>query len=66
MDYRVGVPVAGTYTEIMNSDDSKYGGSGIINTGNLNSEEHLCDGREHSIPLQLPPLGVVILKGGTN
>jgi 1,4-alpha-glucan branching enzyme len=47
----------------MNSDDEKYGGSGITNPGALNSEEHLCDGREFSVPLKLPPLGVVILKG---
>jgi len=66
MEYRVGVPAEGKYTEIMNSDDVKYGGSGIINPGNLSSEAHLCDGREHSVPIKLPPLGVVILKGSTN
>jgi 1,4-alpha-glucan branching enzyme len=62
MDYRVGLPVPGKYTEIMNSDEEKYGGSGIINPGVLESEQHLCDGREHSVPLKLPPLGVVVLK----
>jgi 1,4-alpha-glucan branching enzyme len=66
MDYRVGLPAPGKYTEIMNSDEEKYGGSGIINPGTLNSEEHLCDGREYSVPIKLPPLGVVILKGSTN
>jgi len=63
LDYRVGLPAPGTYTEILNSDDEKYGGSGIINPGNLVSEEYLCDGREYSVPIKLPPLGVVILKG---
>jgi len=29
----------------------------------LNAEAMLCDGREYSVPIQLPPLGVVILKG---
>jgi 1,4-alpha-glucan branching enzyme len=66
MDYRVGVPCAGEYTEIMNSDDEKYGGSGIVNQGALYSQEHLCDGRQHSVPLKLPPLGIVILKGSSN
>ncbi|MCL1844104.1 MAG: 1,4-alpha-glucan branching protein GlgB [Defluviitaleaceae bacterium] len=65
LDYRVGLPAPGKYTEIMNSDDEKYGGSGIINPDVLSSEEHLCDGRQHSIPVKLPPLGVVILKGTT-
>ncbi|MCL2363118.1 MAG: 1,4-alpha-glucan branching protein GlgB [Defluviitaleaceae bacterium] len=63
LDYRVGVPAPGKYKEILNSDDEKYGGSGIINYGELSSEAVLCDGREHSMQIKLPPLGVVILKG---
>ena len=47
----------------MNSDEERYGGSGIINYGELQAEEYLCDGRQYSVPLRLPPLGVVILKG---
>jgi len=63
LDYRVGLPIEGKYTEILNSDDEKYGGSGIINPGTLIAEAHLCDGREFSTPIKLPPLGVVVLKG---
>ncbi|MCL2840188.1 MAG: 1,4-alpha-glucan branching protein GlgB [Defluviitaleaceae bacterium] len=63
LDYRTGLPALGRYVEILNSDDEKYGGSGIINSGNLIAEEHLCDGRAYSVSIQLPPLGVVILKG---
>jgi 1,4-alpha-glucan branching enzyme len=63
LDYRVGVPVPGKYTEILNSDDEKYGGSGIINPGTLKTEAYLCDNRPDSIPIKLPPLGVVVLKG---
>ncbi|MCL2605360.1 MAG: 1,4-alpha-glucan branching protein GlgB [Defluviitaleaceae bacterium] len=63
VDYRVGLPVAGKYKEILNSDDEKYGGSGIINYGTLTSQEILCDGRPYSVPIKLPPLGVVVLKG---
>ena len=62
LDYRVGVPVAGEYIEILNSDEEKYYGSGITNPGPLYAEEHLCDGRQHSVPIKLPPLGTVILK----
>jgi len=65
LDYRVGLPAPGKYTEIFNSDDAKFGGSGIINPKPLAAEQHLCDGREYSVPIQLPPLGVVILKGKT-
>jgi len=63
LDYRVGLPAAGKYTEVLNSDATVYGGSGIINPGSLVAEEHLCDGREFSLPIKLPPLGVVVLKG---
>jgi hypothetical protein len=28
----------------------------------LTAEQHLCDGREYSLPVQLPPLGAVVLK----
>ena len=63
LDYRVGVPENREYVEILNSDDEKYGGSGIVNPGALYAEEHLCDGRQYSVRVQLPPLGVVVLKG---
>ena len=66
MDYRVGVPVNSEYKEIINSDAEKYGGSGIINPGKLKAEEYLCDGKEYSVPLKLPPLAVVVLKASSS
>jgi len=62
LDYRVGLPALGKYTEILNSDDILYGGSGITNPGTLVAEEYLCDGRAYSVPIKLPPQGVVVLK----
>jgi 1,4-alpha-glucan branching enzyme len=62
LDYRVGVPAPGKYTEILNSDDGVYGGGGIINPGPLVADAHLCDGRENSVGIKLPPLSVVVLK----
>jgi len=62
LDYRVGVPAPGKYVEVLNSDDEKYGGSGIVNPGPLTAEEYECDWKEYSVPIQLPPLGVVVLK----
>ena len=60
--YRVGVPTAGVYEEIFNSDSSWYGGSNAGNGGTIQSLSHPHHGREHSILLTLPPLAVVVLK----
>ena len=60
--YRVGVPFAGFYTEVMNSDAAAYGGSNVGNSGGLPSDPIPWDKRPHSILITLPPLGVVIFK----
>jgi 1,4-alpha-glucan branching enzyme len=60
-EYRIGVPWAGTYTEIFNSDSSYYNGSNIGN-GAVCSEPTAWMNQAHSISLTLPPLGAVILK----
>jgi 1,4-alpha-glucan branching enzyme len=60
--HRIGVPYKGEYIEILNSDEKKYGGSGIVNSGILLSNNIFWDGREESIEIKLPPLAVVALK----
>ena len=60
--YRLGVPDKGTYTEVFNSESSEFGGTGIGNPNGIHSEPIEKDGRENSIELTLPPLGVVFLK----
>ena len=60
--YRIGVPVAGFYTELFNSDARKYGGSNMGNLGGKWSEEWSFHGQPYSLDLCLPPLGVLILK----
>jgi 1,4-alpha-glucan branching enzyme len=60
--YRLGVPAAGGYEEIFNSDSSWYGGSNAGNGGGLQSTPQPHHGREHSLTLTLPPLAVVVLK----
>ena len=60
-DFRLGVP-SGSYEEIINSDDERFGGSGVINTGVIKTEEFGVHGFERSVKLRVPPLGITILK----
>lgn len=61
-NYRLGVPGAGFYKEIVNSDSSEYWGSNIGNSGGVLAEEILWHGRPYSINITLPPLAVVVFK----
>jgi 1,4-alpha-glucan branching enzyme len=61
--YRVGVPFAGVYRELLNSDAAQYGGGGVVNTLPMTSEALYWQSCPHSIVLTLPPLATVILKG---
>jgi 1,4-alpha-glucan branching enzyme len=62
LDYRVGVPHAGFWREVLNSDAGIYGGSGAGNFGGVAAENIASHGRMHSVNLTLPPLGMVVLK----
>jgi len=59
--YRLGVPRGGTYRELLNTDSALYGGSNAGNQGRVQVEPVRSHGREQSVALTLPPLGVVIL-----
>ncbi len=59
-NYRVGLPFPGEWDEVLNTDDLKYGGSGVTN-GIVNAEPIGWNGRAHSAALRVPPLGVVYL-----
>ena len=61
-NYRIGVPASGFWREVLNSDATEYGGSGQGNLGGLKTVPVPYHGYYHSLPLTLPPLGVVILK----
>ncbi|MBQ8281525.1 MAG: 1,4-alpha-glucan branching protein GlgB [Lachnospiraceae bacterium] len=56
----VGVPFMGKYKEILNSDDVKFGGSGMVNPRLKQSKEIKVDGRPNSIEIAVPPLGIAI------
>ncbi len=61
-DFRVGVTVSGTYKEVFNSDEEKYGGSGVVNRKEINSERIDWNRRQNSIGIKVPPLGIAIFK----
>ncbi len=61
-NYRLGVPEAGFYREIINTDAETYGGSNVGNLGGVQSEDLPWMGREHSVLIQLPPLATVAFK----
>ncbi|HLB33474.1 MAG TPA: 1,4-alpha-glucan branching protein GlgB [Chthoniobacterales bacterium] len=60
--YRIGVPVAGLYEIILNSDDTAFWGSGMMMPSFLHSEEQPCHRFAQSISLDLPPLSTLYLK----
>ena len=60
--YRIGVPFAGPYLEVINSDSNVYGGSNLGNQGMVTTEPLPSHGHEQSLRLNLPPLGFLLLK----
>jgi 1,4-alpha-glucan branching enzyme len=60
--YRLGVPHAGEYYELINSDDVIYGGSGLKNDQPMPSGPVRWQSCPHSILLTLPPLSTIVLK----
>ena len=60
--YRVGVPAAGFWKELLNSDAKEYGGSGQGNLGGKHTDAISLHGHPQSLDLKLPPLGILFLK----
>jgi 1,4-alpha-glucan branching enzyme len=61
-DYRVGLPSGGSWAEVLNSDSEDYGGGGQANHGSLKAASVPFHGRDHSLSLMLPPLGMLVLR----
>ncbi|ALV47285.1 glycogen branching protein [Arthrobacter alpinus] len=59
--YRVGLPAAGQWQEVLNTDLAVYGGSDVRNTGLLEAEALPWDGQSSSLRLRVPPLGALYL-----
>lgn len=60
--YRLGLPVAGHYDEILNTDAEVYGGANIGNAGGVLAEEHGWMDQPYSAELVLPPLSCVMFR----
>jgi 1,4-alpha-glucan branching enzyme len=61
-NYMIGVPQPGHWHECLNSDATLYGGSGVGNSGGVDSVPVAAHGRFHSLNLRLPPLGVLMFR----
>jgi 1,4-alpha-glucan branching enzyme len=61
--YRIGLPCAGRWVDVLNTDDTRFGGSGVTQP-ELDADDTPWQGRPHSGVLALPPLGVRWLAPG--
>jgi 1,4-alpha-glucan branching enzyme len=59
--YRVGVPDGGPWTELLSSDDARFGGSGVVRADPFDADPVPAHGRDRSVSLRLPPLGISLL-----
>ena len=62
LGYMVGVPSAGYWKELLNSDALEYGGSGVGNMGGTEALSESTHGRPYTLRLTLPPLSALFLK----
>jgi len=60
-DYRIGLPLAGRWREVLNTDATVYGGSGVGNLGAVTAVPKPWHGRPASASIALPPFGVLWL-----
>ena len=60
--FRLGVPLAGAWQEILSSDDTRFGGSGKTNPRRLHTKKIPSHGRDASLVLTVPPLGGTLIK----
>jgi len=61
-DYRIGVPATGTYRERLNTDATRFGGTGVHNPETISAEATPWHGRKHSLALSLPPLATLFIE----
>ena len=62
LGYRIGLPAYAGYREHLNSDWPQFGGSGVENHHPIHAQELSWQNCPYSAPVDLPPLGMIILK----
>ena len=60
-DYRVGLPHGGRWRQVLNGDDLRYGGSGIVDFRRPMADTEHAQGCPYSVEVELPPLTTVFL-----
>ncbi len=60
--YRMGVPHKGKWTEVLNSNDPAYHGTGDAMNTTVKADKKEWDGRDYSIEIQVPALGLLVFK----
>lgn len=61
-DFVLGLPEAGTWEEILNTDSENFGGSGVGNFGLVEALGGQANGQPHSAIISVPPLGGIWLR----
>ena len=61
-NYRIGLPRAGKWREMLNSDAEVYGGGNQGNYGGVTAQNHPCHGQQCSAEFNLPPLSVIVFQ----
>ena len=61
-EYCIGVPKYGLYDEVFNSDEERFGGSGVVNGNNIKTDVMKIHGFDQGLSLTLPPLSVIYLR----
>lgn len=62
VSFRIGVPSAGIWEEVLNTDAEIYGGGNRGNLGHVTAQDVACDGHAQSVVLTVPPLSTVVLR----
>ena len=58
--FEIGVPADGRYLELFNTDNTSYGGKGLLNQGRKEARRKECDGRNYSISIEMAPVSLSI------
>ena len=61
-EFKTGVPCAGKYTQLLSSDEVRFGGTGVDNPNTITAKKEPCDGKDYALAMKLPPLSVTVYR----